>query len=156
MFDRQLIEIFAGGGQKLREAVRGLSPQQMNAFPIPDTWSIQQIVVHLNDSDAVGIDRMKRIAAMENPLLIGYDESAFMARLFPEAQPAGDVIEMFDLNRRLFAITLRKLPEEAFARAGVHNERGRLTLGEMVQDYIRHLEHHLSFVEKKRAMLLSR
>jgi hypothetical protein len=156
MFDRKLIESFAGGGQKLRESAQGLSAEQMGAFPIPGTWSIQQIIVHLADSDAVGIDRMKRLIAMENPLLIGYDENAFMQRLFPESQPVEQVIELFDLNRRLFAITLRKLPEEAFARTGVHNERGKLSLAEMVADYIRHLDHHLAFLIRKRKILLER
>lgn len=154
MFDRNLIETFAGGGQKLRDAVKGLSPQQLQAFPIPGTWSIQQIVVHLADSDAVAIDRMKRVAAMSNPLLIGYDEKAFMTALHPEEQPIGQVIELFDLNRCLWAITLRKLPDQVFDRTGVHNERGKLSLGDLVADYVRHLDHHLGFVLKKRTMLL--
>jgi hypothetical protein len=112
--------------------------------------------VHLNDSDAVGIDRMKRVAAMEAPLLMGYDENAFTQRLHYGAQPVSETVELFDLNRRLWAITLRALPDEAFERFGIHSERGKLTLGELVEDYIRHLEHHLGFIRRKREMLLGR
>ena len=156
MFDRTLIETYAAGGTKLRDAVAGLSEQQLKAFPVPGTWSIQQIVVHLNDADAVGIDRMKRVAAMEGPLLMGYDENAFTERLHYEAQPVGETLELFDLNRRLWAITLRALPDEAFERFGIHSERGKLTLAELVKDYIRHLEHHLGFILRKREILLRR
>ena len=156
MFDRQLIETFAAAGQTLREAVAGLSPQQLDAHPIPGTWSIRQIVVHLADSDLVAVDRMKRIAAMERPLLIGYDESAFMRRLFPEAQPVEETVQLFDLNRRLLAITLRKLPEEPFERWGVHNERGKVSLGGLVGDYVRHFEHHLGFIRTKRDLVAGR
>ncbi len=92
MFDRTLIQTYAAGGQLLREAVAGLSEQQLKAFPVPGTWSIQQIVVHLNDADAVGIDRMKRVAAMEGPLLMGYDENAFTERLHYDAQPVGETL----------------------------------------------------------------
>ena len=138
----------------MRDAVGGLSAEQLGAIPIPGTWSILQIVVHLADSDAVGIDRMKRVAAMSNPLLMGYDENSFMTALHPEAQPVEEVLELFDLNRRLWAITLRKLPDEAFDRVGVHSERGKLSLGQLVKDYVWHLDHHLSFVLKKRSLLM--
>ncbi len=153
MFDRTLIETYAAGGQKLREAVAGLSEQQLQAFPIPGTWSIQQIVVHLNDSDAVGIDRMKRVVAMERPLLMGYDENTFMARLRYEDQPVAQTLELFDLGRRLWAITLRSLADADFERVGIHSERGKLTLDELMKDYIRHLDHHLGFIQKKRGLL---
>src|SRR5690606_4324899 len=128
MFDRSLIDTYAAGGERLREAVRGLSPGQLGAFPVPGTWSIQQIVVHLQDSDAVAVERMKRIAAMDNPLMLGYDENAFVQRLFPEHQPVGETIDLFDLNRRLWAITMRRLPDEAFERTGIHSERGKVSL----------------------------
>lgn len=154
MFDRAQIERYAAGGASLREAVLGLREEQLKSFPIPGTWSIQQIVVHLNDADAVGIDRMKRVVAMERPLLMGYDENAFTARLGYDAQPVAQTLELFDLNRRMWAITLRGLPAEAFDRFGIHSERGKLTLAELVVDYIRHLEHHLSFVRRKREILL--
>ncbi len=153
MFDRNLIETFAVGGQKLRDSVRGLTEAQLDAFPIAGTWSIRQIVVHLQDSDAVAIERMKRIAAMENPLMLGYDEQTFIRRLFPEAQPVAEVIDLFDVNRRLWAITMRKLPDEAFERSGIHNERGKVMLGQLVGDYARHLDHHMGFIHTKRDML---
>jgi len=43
------------------------------------------------------------------------------------------------------------LPDEAFGRAGVHNRRGKITLGEMVAGYVKHLDDHLAFVAAKRA-----
>lgn len=151
--DRSLIETYASGGRKLRDAVAGLSPEQMQAFPIPGTWSIHQIVVHLYDADLVAADRMKRIAAMENPLLVGYDETAFANKLSPHDVSVEDALAGFDAIRRATAAVLRKLPDGAFARTGVHNERGKVTLGELVKDYIKHLDHHLAFIEKKRAMV---
>ncbi len=151
--NRDLIERYAQGGGQLRAAVAGLSKEQLTAFPVPGTWSIQQIVVHLMDSDLIASDRMKRVAAMELPLLIGYDETAFIDKLDPHDQPIDDVLSVFDLNRKLTARVLRKLPDDAFARAGIHNERGKITLEEFVVSYIKHLEHHLGFIAKKRAMV---
>ena len=152
-FDRRLIGAFAAGAGRIREAVAGLGREELTAFPVPGTWSIQQIVVHLLDSDLIAVHRMKRIAAEDLPLLIGYDETKFAAGLFYHDTPVADAIELFDLNRRLFVPVLERLGDEAFARAGVHNARGRVTLGQLVGDYVEHVDHHLKFVKQKRALL---
>src|SRR5687768_452033 len=105
------------------------------------------------DSDLVGSDRMKRIIAEDHPTLVGYDESRFADRLSYHEQPADEALEVFDRNRRLFAVVLRRLAPEAFGRTGHHTETGRVTLGYMIAHYAEHLDHHLAFIRRKRAML---
>jgi hypothetical protein len=151
--DRELIEHFAAGGEKLSLAVRGLTREDLVCFPVPGTWSIQQIVIHMQDSDLIAVDRMKRIIAEDEPTLIGYDETKFASALFNDEQSVEDALTLFDLNRRQFARVLRKLPDAAFDRAGNHNERGRVTLGYMLKSYVDHLEHHLHFIHEKRAKM---
>jgi uncharacterized damage-inducible protein DinB len=56
--NRNLIETYAAGGQKLRHAVAGLSRDDLLARPGPGAWSIQEVVIHLADSDAISVDRM--------------------------------------------------------------------------------------------------
>jgi len=151
--DRSRIDIYAASGKSLSEAFQGLTCEQLFAVPVPGTWSLHQIAIHMMDSDLIGSDRMKRIAAMDKPLLIGYDESAF-ARL-----PGIDHIDtiaacrLFDQNRQMTATIFRALPDASFDRWGIHNEIGRVTLGEMIDKYIRHLDGHLEHVAKKRAMV---
>ena len=150
---KQAIERFAAGADAPARAIKGLSKDDLQAFPVPGTWSIQQVIVHLMDSDLIGCDRMKRIATMERPLLIGYDENAFMRTLHPERVDAAAAAEVFRLNRVLTADVLRSLPEDAFARWGVHNEKGKVTLSEMISGYADHLDHHLRFVTEKKKRL---
>ena len=75
--DRSLIEQYEAGAGVPALAIRGLSVEDLDAHPVPGTWSLREIVVHLMDSDLVGSERMKRVIAMEEPSLLGYDESAF-------------------------------------------------------------------------------
>jgi uncharacterized damage-inducible protein DinB len=148
-----LIESFAAGGETLRQAVQGLSREDLLARPGPGDWSIQELVIHVVDSDAIAIDRMKRILTEDNPPLLYADETAYNDRLFPEEQSLEDAVTLFDVGRRQWARVLRKLPDDAFARQGTHNRRGVMTLGEMVEGYIKHLEHHLVFLRAKRDRL---
>jgi uncharacterized damage-inducible protein DinB len=149
----ELIERYSKGGEKIAAAIQGLTLDDLLAFPVPGTWSIQQIVVHVMDSDLISTDRMKRIIAEDNPTLIGYDETRFSKNLYYNVQPAADAVAILDLNRKLFARVLRKLPPETFNRVGSHNERGQLTLGQYLQAVVDHLEHHLKFINEKRAKL---
>jgi hypothetical protein len=105
------------------------------------------------DSDLIGSDRMKRIAAMDKPLLIGYDESEFAKLPGTEKVDTLAACRLFDQNRQMTATILQALPDASFERWGIHNEIGRVTLGEMIEKYIHHLEGHLEHVSKKRALV---
>lgn len=148
-----VLERYTQDPDKVRQAIQGLTPAQLQAFPVPGTWSIQQIVVHLLESDLIASHRMKRIIAEDNPALQAYDETRFAQSLFYEHEPLDEVLTMFALNRAQTARILRRLPDEAFARRGTHNQRGELRLDQMVQDYVEHVDHHLKFVFQKRALL---
>lgn len=151
--DRSRIDVYAAGGQQLVSAFEGLTCEQLFAVPIPGTWSLHQIAIHMMDSDLIGSDRMKRIAAMDKPLLIGYDESEFAKLPGTEKVDTLAACRLFDQNRQMTATILQALPDASFERWGIHNEIGRVTLGEMIEKYIHHLEGHLEHVSKKRALV---
>src|SRR5687768_11886578 len=149
----ELIEHYERGGEKLSLAVRGLTPGDMTCYPVPGTWSIHQIVIHLLDSDLVLADRMKRVIAEDGPTLLAYDETKFAKNLYYHDQSVERAIQILDLNRRLFAPVLRRLRPDAFDRTGNHSERGRVTLRDLLQGAVDHLEHHVKFIHDKRAMM---
>jgi uncharacterized damage-inducible protein DinB len=151
--NRDLIESFAAGGGMLRQAVEGLSHDDLIARPGPGNWSIQEVVIHMTDSDAIAVDRMKRILTEDNPPLLYADESSYITRLAPHDQSLEDALTLFEVGRRQWSRVLRKLPDEAFSRVGTHNRKGVMTLGDMVNGYIGHLEHHLVFLKAKRDRL---
>lgn len=151
--DKSLIDQYAAGGPLLAAAIQGLGPADFAAVPVPGAWTIAQIVLHLMDSDLIASDRMKRIIAEDNPTLIGYNESAFAARLHYELQDPFLAADIFRRNRELTSVILRHLPDSAFARMGTHNERGKITLADMVAMYVQHVEHHLRFLRHKRQLL---
>jgi uncharacterized damage-inducible protein DinB len=150
---RDLVEQYAAGADRLAQSIVGLTRDDLAARPVPGTWSIQQIVLHVMDSDLISSDRMKRVIAEETPTLIGFDETAFARALFYDALDAATAADVFAKNRRLTSEILGRVPEEAFERFGTHNERGRVTLTQLVQGMVDHLEHHLRFLREKRRLL---
>ncbi len=151
--DKDLVARFAAGADKLRLGIAGLTRADCVARPGPGEWSILELVVHLADGDAVAIDRMKRVIAEENPSLVAFDENKWIKQLFIDEQSIEDAAALFELNRRQMARVLRKLPPQAFDRAGTHSERGRVTLRDLLVTYTDHLDHHLKFLYGKRERL---
>lgn len=151
--NRTLIELYAAGGPKLRQSVEGLSSEQLLARPGPGNWSIQELVIHLADSEEIAVDRMKRIVTEDNPTLLYADETAYVERLFNDQQSLADALTLFEVARRQWSRVLRLLPDDAFSRQGTHNRRGIVTLGGMVEVTSKHLDHHLEFLKAKRERL---
>jgi uncharacterized damage-inducible protein DinB len=159
LMDRRLIDEYERGGEKVAQAIKGLTREDMLAVPGAEApadvgrWSVQQIILHLMDADLIWAARIKCMIAEQNPTIIGYDESKFAASLFYEEQDANEAVRILDLNRRGLAKVLRKLPDSAFNRTGQHNERGTITVAQSVQGLVQHVEHHVKFIHKKRAWM---
>src|SRR5260370_28664953 len=94
--DRQVIEGYVACGPRLRQAVAGLSWEDLTARPGPGQWSILELIVHLTDSDAIAIDRMKRMLIEDNPPLLYADETAYVDRLFSHEQSLEDALTLFE------------------------------------------------------------
>jgi len=152
MIRKQIEDYRADAGVPL-EAISSLSPAQLNAHPVKDTWSIQEIVLHLFDSELIAIHRMRRIIAENNPLLIGYNESEFAQNLFYEKSDPTLAATILKQLRLMMATTLEVLPDEAFIRRGVHSEVGRLELGVYLGKNVDHLRHHMKFLNEKKKMV---
>jgi uncharacterized damage-inducible protein DinB len=151
--DRAVIEAYAAGPARLRAAVQGLTRAELTARPGPGKWSILEVVVHIADSDAISIDRMKRMICEDNPSLLYADETAYVERLHTHEQDLEDALTLLEVGRRQWARVLRLLPDEVFERTGQHNRAGTVTVGRMVASYVKHLNDHLQFILGKRERL---
>jgi len=148
-----LIDDYLAGPQLLRQAVAGMSREQLLARPVPGKWSTLEVVCHLADFEIVGADRIKRVIAENEPTLLGGDEKAFAARLAYHQRDADEELLLIETIRSQVARILRTLKPEDFQRRGVHSEAGPLTLEAFVQRNTRHIPHHVRFIEEKRKAL---
>jgi hypothetical protein len=149
----QMIEDYLAGPATLRKAVTGMTREQLLARPIPGKWSTQEVVCHLVDFDPVLVERMKRIIALEKPTMLGADPDLFAATLAYHERDVEEELKLLEHTRSKMARILRTLPPEALTRTGIHNERGPLTLEQMLAVSIRHIPHHVKFIQEKRQAL---
>jgi uncharacterized damage-inducible protein DinB len=148
-----MIDGYLAGVRTLRQAVAGISPEQLKARPVAGKWSTLEVVCHLADFDPILADRMKRIIAEDRPALLGADEKRFAAALAYHERDLEEELTIVERTRQQMARILRTLPAEALQRVGVHNERGPLTLEKMLTTATNHIPHHVQFIIEKRRVL---
>jgi uncharacterized damage-inducible protein DinB len=152
----QLVDDYLAGTALLREAVAGMSREQVLARPVPGKWSTLEVVCHLADFEPIFADRMKRVIALDGPALFGADEKRFAAELAYHARDLDEELILIEQTRRQMARILSTLDTDALARVGVHNERGPLTLEQLLAGATRHIPHHIQFIwDKRRALGLT-
>ena len=148
-----LIDDYLAGPAMLRQAVAGMTQEQLVVRPVPGKWSTLEVICHLADFEIVGADRIKRVIVENEPTLFGGNEKIFAARLAYHQRNAEEELLLIELIRKQVARILRTLKPEDFQRRGIHTEVGPLTLEALVQRRIRHIPHHLRFIEEKRKVL---
>jgi hypothetical protein len=147
------IEEYVSGPQRLRKAVDGMTKEQLIARPVPGKWSTLEVICHLADFEIVHADRIKRVIAENEPMLIGGDQELFAARLAYHERDAESELLLIELIRKQVARILSTLKSEDFQRRGIHSEFGLITLEACIQQCVSGFPHHIRFIEEKRKAL---
>jgi uncharacterized damage-inducible protein DinB len=128
-----LIDEYLAGPQKLRDAIDGMTDEQINAAPIPGKWSTRQIICHIADFEPVYANRMKLIMAEENPTMFGGDPDVFAAGLAYDERDIEEELQLLEAVRKHVARILKTLKPEQFERTGSHSEDGPISLKVLLQ-----------------------
>src|ERR1051326_7254869 len=102
-----LIDSYLAGPQTLRQAVAGMTREQLQARPVPGKWSTLEVVCHLADFDPILADRMKRVTAEDRPQLLGADEQRFAAALAYHERDLEEELVLVEHTRSQMARILR-------------------------------------------------
>jgi hypothetical protein len=112
----------------------------------PGKWSMRQLLLHLVDSEGVLLDRLRRLAADDKPLLWAYDENRWVEELAIGGRSLETAAALFAATRNAVIELSTLLPADRHGRAGIHSEAGRKTFAEVLEGVHHHNAHHLEQV----------
>jgi hypothetical protein len=147
------IDDYLSGPALLRQAIAGMTGEQLLARPILGKWSTLEVVCHLADFEIIGTDRIKRVIVEDKPTLFGGDPAQFAARLAYHQRDPEEEIQVIEQIRKPVARILRTLKPEDFQRQGNHSEVGLIALAAIVERMSDHIPHHVRFIKEKRKAL---
>ena len=118
---------------ELDDLLNGLDEETLRWRPVPNKWSIKEIMCHLRDmeSDAY-LARYRRILSEENPLMPNVDQDRLAAERDYINQNTAAALADFRKLRSETIRTLEAAPLESWSRSGVHETDGPMTIEQLI------------------------
>ncbi len=150
---RKLIEQYEEGYEEVMRALEDFPINYLTARPLPGKWSACEVVHHLADSEMTSAIRLRRLLAEDRPLIHGYDQELFAARLHYTERDMTPALEAFRAARATTAQLLSKMSDEDWMREGEHSESGRYTAETWLEIYAAHGHGHAEQINRLKEAL---
>ena len=150
---QDLIGRYKDGYNQIAESLSGFPQDSLTAHPIPGKWSAAEIVHHLADSETTSALRLRRLLVEDHPLIQGYDQEAFAARLDYNNRDMAPALEAFRSARATTAQLFDLLSADDWQREGTHSESGAYTPEDWLQIYTAHAHNHADQIRRLREAL---
>ena len=122
---------------ELADLVGDLDEELLRWRPIPNKWSIKEIMCHLRDMERLAyLARYQKIVTEQNPYLENVDQNRLAHETDYINQDTKTALEEFKKLRAETVKTLEVVPVEDWSRSGVHQTDGPLTVEQLVNRQI--------------------
>lgn len=142
--------VLAEAPERLRAALAGLTPAQLDTPYREGGWTLRQLVHHLPDSHLNSYVRFKGALTEEVPVIKPYFEARWAELPDTKDTPPEVSLELLSALHMRWVVLLRALSEAEFARGFRHPESGFQTLTESLAYYAWHSRHHTAQVTELR------
>jgi uncharacterized damage-inducible protein DinB len=136
---------------RIRAAVSGLTPEQLDTPYRPGGWTVRQVVHHVPDSHLNAYTRIRLALTEPGPTIKPYDEARWAELPDARGAPPEISLALLEALHARWMLLLERLVPEDFGRSIRHPEHGReMTVDELVAMYAWHGEHHAAHITSLR------
>jgi Mycothiol maleylpyruvate isomerase N-terminal domain. len=146
----QLIAQYAAGPDEVARSLEQFPANSLTAHPLPGKWSACEIVQHLADSEMASALRLRRLLAEDKPVIQGYDQDSYAARLNYNERDMAPAMQAFSGARAATTQLFSKMSDEDWTREGWHTEHGRYTPEDWLRIYAAHAHNHAAQIRRLR------
>ena len=145
---KELIEEYGRGYELLTAALAEVPRQAWEFKPAPQEWSVHELIVHMRDSEYMGVIRLHKLVAEPGSSIMTYQEDIWSQALHYTTQDEEDSLQIFKLMRRTTYRLLKSLPDQVFSnyvifQEVVHPEYGdSYNIEKWLKIYTDHIPEH--------------
>ena len=150
---QKLIALYKEGYNEVTRSLEGFPPDLLTARPIEGKWSAAEIVHHLADSESTSGLRLRRLLVEDHPLIQGYDQDAYAARLNYNNREMAPALDAFRSARATAAQLFEFMTDEDWQREGTHDESGSYSVEDWLTIYAAHARNHAAQIRRLREAL---
>jgi hypothetical protein len=131
---------------KLRAAVSGLTPEQLDTPYRPGGWTVRQVVHHVPDSHLNSYVRFRLALTEQEPTIKPYDEARWADLPDSRTAPVEMSLALLENLHSRWVLMLRALAPDDWKKKFRHPERGVVTLEWNLALYAWHGRHHVAHI----------
>jgi hypothetical protein len=124
-------------------ALFDLAPAVLKRSYAPGKWTARELLLHIADTEAVLLERLKRIAGEEEPVLLAFDQDRWTEKLNYKQRDLNLARLQFEAARRGVIELLKLTPKQLDKRTGLHTEAGFQSFAQVAAKVQAHTAHHL-------------
>jgi hypothetical protein len=143
---QQWITEIAEAPAKMRAAVAGLTPQQLDTPYRPGGWTVRTVIHHVPDSHMNAYIRFKLALTEDQPTIKPYDEKAWAGLADYSSTPIEASLALLEGLHERWVQLLRSLSEADYMRQFHHPELGVVRLDGTLAAYSWHSRHHVAHI----------
>lgn len=125
---------------EVSDLIEDLDEDGLRWRPMPNKWSVKEIVCHLRDIEEVHLARYRLVLSEDAPLLPSVDQNRLAIERDYIGADAASALTAFRSLRDEVIRFLEAVPPDSWSRGGVHRSAGPLTLERLV---VRQKDHDL-------------
>lgn len=150
---QELIAQYKSGFDEVLNNLASFPAESLTAHPIGGKWSAAEIVHHLADSETTSALRLRRLLVEDHPLIQGYDQDEYAAKLRYNERDITPSLEAFRFARETTAQLIDLMTEGDWRREGTHSESGSYSTEDWLRIYAAHAHNHAAQIGRLRDAL---
>jgi uncharacterized damage-inducible protein DinB len=146
--DQDPLRVQQATAKKLQRLIQPLDRKQLSRRPATGKWSIGEILAHLADAELVGSWRLRSVLGSSGNAIQAFDQEVWAETFAYSRRVPAVSLATFRVLRENNLALLKALPKNLWARYGIHQERGKETITQIVRMFAGHDLNHLRQIKE--------
>lgn len=144
MTPAEVADVLEVSGQAYASLLRSLPSEVATWKPEPGEWCVNECVGHIVEAERRGFaGRIRVILGEDEPRLQPWDQPAVAAARHDCEKPPARLLAEFEPLRQESLELVRSLQGKQLERGGTHPTVGRLTVNDLLHEWVHHDGNHL-------------
>src|SRR4051812_18871414 len=126
-----------------------LSEETVTHRPVPDRWTIKEVLGHLIDSASNNHQRFVRAQFVSELAFPKYEQNEWVRSQHYNAIEWPELVEFWRCYNLHLAHVIRNIDSQLFGVRCKIGDYEPMTLESLTEDYVVHLKHHLAKIEER-------
>ncbi|UUZ80145.1 DinB family protein [Paenibacillus sp. P26] len=142
------LEAYKNTYEQLKQAVQGLTDEQLKRKEAPGKWSVTEVLSHLADHSLIFSFRIRKLISETNVQLPGFQQDLWVSESKANEGSASDYLSLFQALVTFNTLLFGRLSAEDWNKSGLNFKGEPVTAAESLAAFTKHVQTHLAQIER--------